>query len=216
MRVSGRLMLCLGVIVAAGAMAGTAMAGTVVNGGFETGTFFGWSTANQDFGSGAWFIQSGTTSPLNGFPVFAPPQGHFQAMTDQSGPGSHVLYQNIAVAPGDSLSFWVDYVNWAGFFCTPATLDYTAGCNQQFRVDIMTPSSDPFSVAPGDVLKNAFQTQVGDPTSLAPTKVTVTFWNCSIVRVRAAEVDNQFFFNAGVDGFVLSPPVHPPGIPCWT
>jgi len=170
MRLPARFILFLAVIVAASAVAGTATAGTFVNGGFETGTFFGWSTADQAGGSGAWFIQSGTTSPLNGFPVFAPPQGHFQAMTDQSGPGSHVLYQNIGVAPGDSLSFWVDYVNEAGLFCTPATLDYTAGCNQQFRVDIMTPSSDPFSVAPGDVLKNAFQTQVGDPTSLAPTR----------------------------------------------
>jgi hypothetical protein len=214
MRLPARFIFFLAALVAAGAVAGTANAGTVVNGGFETGTFFGWSTANQAFGSGAWFIQSGTTSPLNGFPVSAPPQGLYQAMTDQFGPGSHVLYQNIAVAPGDSLSFWVDYVNEAGLFCTPATLDYTAGCNQQFRVDIMTPSSDPFSVAPGDVLKNAFQTHVGDPTSLAPTKVTVTFWSCSIVRVRAAEVDNVFFFNAGVDGFVLSPPIHPSGIPC--
>jgi hypothetical protein len=202
------------VIAASGAIAGTAAAGQVTNGGFETGSFLGWSTANQPGGSGAWYIQSGTASPVNGFPVSAPPQGSYQAMTDQGGPGSHVLYQDVAVIPGDSLTFWVDYVNQAGLFCTPASLDFTAGCNQQFRVDIMTPYSNPFSVAPGDVITNAFQTQVGDPTSLAPTQYTVLFWQCSVVRIRVAEADNQFYFNAGVDDFVLHHPLHPSGIPC--
>jgi hypothetical protein len=216
-RIPGRLLVFLATVVTVGATAGAATAGNVVNGGFETGTLSGWSTADNDVSFGAWFIQSGNTSPLNGFPVSPPPEGFFQAMTDQFGPGAHVLFQNVGFSPGDSLSFWVDYENQAGLFCTPATLDPFAPCNQQFRVDLMTPSSDPFSVDPADVIQNVFQTQVGDPVSLAPTLVTTTtFHTCTLVRIRVAEVDNQLFFNAGVDGFVVHRafPIRPPQIPC--
>ena len=217
-RIPGRLLVFLAAVVTAGATAGVATAGNVVNGGFETGTFSGWSTADNELGFGAWFTQSGSTSPLNGFPVSAPPEGFFQAMTDQFGPGAHVLYQNVGLTAGDSLSFWVDYENQAGLFCTPATLDPFAACNQQFRVDLMKPFSDPFSVDPADLIENVFQTQVGDPVSLAPTLVTTTttFHKCTLVRVRVAEVDNQLFFNAGVDGFVVHHAFQsrPPQIPC--
>jgi hypothetical protein len=47
-----------------------------VNGGFETG-FAGWTVLDQAGGSGSWFIQTGTASPLNGFAVPSPPEGSF-------------------------------------------------------------------------------------------------------------------------------------------
>src|SRR5829696_9608242 len=66
----------------------------VPNGDFETGDFTHWNGANQISGSGDWFVYSGTTSPLSGFNIAAPPQGNFAATTDQQNPGSHVLYRN--------------------------------------------------------------------------------------------------------------------------
>jgi hypothetical protein len=216
MRRIARLMLLLAALVASAAFAGTASAGSITNGGFETGSFFGWGLANQAGGSGSWYVQGAPLSPLNGFTVPAPPEGNHAAMTDQGAPGSHVLYQTLPVAWGDVLSFWVYYRNNAGVFCTPASLDYGGGCNQQYRVDIMTPSSSLWSVASGDVLSTPFQTQVGDPTSLAPTLVTVSLnrWACTFIRLRAAETDNQSFFNAGLDGVQIAHQQRPPQEHC--
>src|SRR6266852_631235 len=67
----------------------------VINGDFEAGSLTGWTVRDQAGGDGSWFIQRGTMSPESGFLVPAPPQGSFAAMTDQFGPGSHILYQDI-------------------------------------------------------------------------------------------------------------------------
>ena len=49
----------------------------------------------------------------NRFPrtVIAPPQGNFAAISDEDGPGTHILYQDIALEPGmtHSLSMLVYY-----------------------------------------------------------------------------------------------------------
>jgi hypothetical protein len=179
----------------------------LTNGGFESGLTT-WTVLDQTGGSGSWFSQSGTLSPIVGFTVPNPPDGNFAAMTDQTGPGSHVLYQDFVV-PSDvtsgSLSF--DYLisNQAGFF-TPNTLDFTVSPNQQARVDIITTSADPFSVAAADVLF----------ALLAPNANTATYQTFSTnltaflqahegetLRLRFAEVDNQLFFNMGVDAVNL-------------
>ncbi len=178
-------------------------AATIVNGGFETGNFAGWTVVNQAGGSGNWFVYSGTTSPLSAFTIPAPPQGTYAAASDQFGPGSHVLYQDVALEPGmtHSLSFMLYYDNRNGAFHTPASLSYTVVPNQQYRVDIVRPTASPFSVAAADVLASVFRTDVGDPASMAPTTVTadLTPFAGTTVRIRFAEVDNQFFFQAGVD-----------------
>ena len=72
-------------------------AGLITNGGFESG-LSGWTLANQAGGDGTFSIQTGTSSPINGDPVPAPPEGTNAAMSDGGGPGSHVLYQDFAVA----------------------------------------------------------------------------------------------------------------------
>jgi hypothetical protein len=173
------------------------------NGDFETGDFQHWNVANQPGGEGDWFVYSGTTSPLSGFTIAAPPQGNFAATTDQGGPGSHVLYRNITLAPGmeHELSFYLYYRNRAGEFFPRNTLDFTDFPNQQYRVDLLRPKADPFTVDPDDILARLFRTRKGDPNRLAPTLLTfdLTRFAGKTVRLRFAEVDNQLFFQASVD-----------------
>ena len=110
----------------------------VSNGGFDAG-FLGWTRVDQVGGDGTFFLQTGTTSPVNGDAVPSPPQGVTAAMTDAQGPGSHVLYQDVvisAVVPSAALSFDVFVGNRADAFFTSNTLDFLmSALNQQACVD---------------------------------------------------------------------------------
>ena len=180
----------------------------LTNGSFESG-LAGWTAVDQAGGSGTWFSQTGASSPLNGFAVPAPTAGTSAAMTDQTGPGSHVLYQDFLVPTGVTaadLSFDYFISNQAGVFFTPNTLDFIPEPNQQSRVDIITTSADPFSVAAADVLfallapnanTLAYQTFAMNLTGFLQAHEGET------LRLRFAEVDNQLFFNMGVDAVNL-------------
>ena len=185
------------------AMTGTAQAASVSNGGFETGDFTGWTVEDQPGSSGSWFVYSGTSSPASGFGVPAPPQGTFAAISDQNSPGSHLLYQDVALEAGfrHELRFVLYYANQVGSFAAPDTLDFNASPNQQYRVDILDPAAPVTSVAASDVLATVFRTEVGDPATLAPMTIIfdLTPYAGRTVRLRFAEVDNQGFFQAGVD-----------------
>jgi len=180
----------------------------LVNGSFESG-LTGWTVVDQADGSGSWYSQTGTASPLNGFSVPAPPDGSSAAMTDQFGPGSHVLYQDFVV-PAEvttaSLSFDYFIGNQAGVFFTPDTLDYSGDPNQQTRVDIITTSADPFSVAPTDVLLALLAPNANTATYDTFATILTAFLQAhegETLRLRFAEVDNQLFFNMGVDAVNL-------------
>ena len=187
------------VLLTAG-MTGAARAELIANGGFETGAFTAWTIANQAGGSVNWFIQTGTTSPVNGLTVPAPPQGTHAAMTDQGAPGSSVLLQSFTVTPGSkvTLSFDVYVNNLAGFF-SPPSLDFSTIPNQQARVDILTASATPFALG-SSVLDNVF-----DPLSKTASYVPQTFDLTSAVggggtfQLRFAIVDNLAIFNFGID-----------------
>src|ERR1043165_8760104 len=95
---------------AAGAAFGADGPNLVVNGAFEqngglaTSIFTGWTVFNQVGSSGSWYAQMGTTpSPqMHGCTEVVdpePPSG-FAAMTTQSKPGSHILYQDVAIPSG--------------------------------------------------------------------------------------------------------------------
>src|SRR5437016_77389 len=73
------------------------------NGGAGTSIFTNWSVSNIAGGSGSWYVQTGTGSPLNNFIVPVPTNGVFAAMTDQTGPGTHVIIQSF-VAPAGGLA----------------------------------------------------------------------------------------------------------------
>ncbi len=193
-------------VVATLSVPAVASAATVVNGDFETGNFTGWTVVNL-VPPANWFVYSGTSSPLSGHAIDAPPGGTYAAVTDQFGPSSNVLYQDVALEPGfkHTLSFDIYYKNWAGSFVTPDSLNPGVR-NQQYRVDIMKPSAPVTSVAPGDVLATVFQTKVGDPLTMAPTKITFDLspYAGTTVRLRFAEVDTDSFFNASVDNVQIA------------
>jgi len=171
-------------------------ANAVANGRFEAG-LRGWTVVNQVGGSGDWFLHSGATSPFSGQVVPAPADAP-QVMSDQTGPGSHILYQDVAIpSHGGYLSFDLSVDNWAGAYYNPPTLDFGVTPNQQFRVDIVDPA-DPVETA--RILKRVYSTERGMPTSFT-TRVSsdMKAFAGRTVRVRFAEVDNQLFFNVGVD-----------------
>jgi hypothetical protein len=182
----------------------------ITNGGFESG-FSAWSRVDQVGSDGTFSLQTGTTSPGNFFTVPPPPEGSTAAMTDSFGPGSHVLYQDFVVPlslPGGVISFslFINNNNGAPGFFTPAHLDFsTPALNQQARVDIITTSADPFSVATGDVLQNLYQTHIGDPqvsgyqTFVVDISPLLQSHLGQTLRLRFSEVDNVAPFNLGVD-----------------
>jgi hypothetical protein len=186
-----------------------ARAAFISNGGFESG-FNGWTRVDQTGSEGTFSLQTGTTSPVTGENVPAPPRGSTAAMTDAEGPGSHLLFQNFMVAApvGSAVLMFDLFVgNRADAFYTPAdTLDFsTPTLNQQARVDILTAGAEVFSVMASDVLLNAFKTNAGDPLVSGYTHYMVDITgvlNANVgnnLMLRFAEVDNVNFFQLGVD-----------------
>lgn len=195
-------------------------AASVVNGDFETGTLSGWQT--QDYPvppspGNKWFAYSGTTAPTSGNPIPVPPQGSFAAISDQGGGGTHVLYQDVALEPyyTHKLSLTAYYHTYASIAIpTPDTLNFTGGPsettfeqpNQQYRIDVMKPTAPILSIDPADILATVFATKVGAPVEMGPTQLTadLSAFAGQTVRLRFVEVDNQFFFNAGVDAISIA------------
>src|SRR5688572_8694739 len=98
----------------------------ITNGGFEAG-LAGWTGMQQPGSEGAFLLQSGTTSPITGEAVPAPPEGSSAAMTDAAGPGSRVLFQTFTVAGpvgAGMLVFDLFVGNRAPDFFAPDTLDF--------------------------------------------------------------------------------------------
>jgi hypothetical protein len=154
-------------------------------------------------------LQSGTTSPVTGEVIPAPPEGTTAAMTDAAGPGSRVLYQSFTVSgpvSAGTLVFNLFVGNRAPDFFTPDNLDFsTPTLNQQARVDILMDGADPFSVLPADVLLNAFQTNAGDPLVSGYTQYMADITGLlnsnvgNTLTLRFAQVDNVLPFQLGVD-----------------
>jgi len=180
----------------------------LVNGSFElndgvaTNVFTGWTVVDLAGSSGSWVVQTGDASPLTGFLVQPPTDGSFAAMTDQFGPGSHILYQDVLVpSKGPAfLSFDLSLYNRAGEFASPSTLSPEEFPNQQFRVDIVKPSAPVDDVGEG-VLMSVYRTQPGDPPTSRYRTITVSLrqFRGQVVRIRFAEVDNLGFFQVGID-----------------
>lgn len=190
---------------------GTAQAAPVqllTNGGFETGSYAGWTTAVQAGSSGNLFIDTpGTTTPSGNQATAANPAGGaFYSVSAQTGPGAYSLRQNFTVAPGATsviLSFQMFVNSYGGGPIFGNGLDYTGPANQHARVDILTAAAGAFDLGTF-VLQNLY---LGiDPVGTNPNPYTnYSFDLTSLVggggtfQIRFAQVDNQGFFNQGVD-----------------
>jgi hypothetical protein len=208
-----RILLSIALIGAVACLVRQANGAELINnGGFESG-FAGWSTASVAGSDGAFLLQSGTSSPVNGTSVPPPPGPVNAAMTDARGPGTHVLYQDFTItAPVGSaiLSFDAFVGNRAGAFFVPApnTLDFSVPAfNQQASVAILLGSASVFST---DVLLTVFQTNPGDPLvsgyktySADIASILDAHLNTPLL-LRFAETDNVAPFQFGVDNVTLT------------
>jgi hypothetical protein len=176
------------------------------NGGFETGDLTAWQSANS--GNGTWSVDKGTTSPMSGFRIPAPPEGVWQAVADQGAPGAHVLYRDIVVGADPvelDLTLW--YRNRAGRFFTPPELFPLRDPrrNQQLRVDLVKPTAPLRSMADRAILANVFRTKKVDANRMPPTLLhaDLSSFVGTTVRLRVVEVDNQGNFQVGADNAQL-------------
>lgn len=181
----------------------------IVNGGFETGDLTGWTLANQVSPFDGGFVASNDiASPINGLPTVGPASGGYYAVSDQTGPGTHVMYQVVTVPVGANIlvSFDLFVNNWFdSTVIDPSGLDWTTGgtfdANQHARVDLLDGAADPFDTGSG-VVQNFY---IGDDGPTLPnhyrhyTFFVPTFPTGGTFLIRFAEVDNQFQLNEGVD-----------------
>jgi len=174
----------------------------ITNGDFETGDFSGWNVV--DTGSGNWNINDGSFV-TDGFGTVAPISGVFDAVTTQSGPGFHNLFQDISLSSSFSSAIlsWDDRVQSGAGFSDP---------NQEWRVLIEDLS--------GALISEVFSTSPGDSTSqLGPnsrtfdlTSLLTPFANQNI-RISFEEEDDSGFFSASLDNVSFTTNVSPVPVP---
>jgi len=183
----------------------------VVNGNFETGDLTGWTADEQNPhgpADGFWTVYSGNSTLLP-----PPPEGTYAAYSDTRLFCSLILYQDITLPGPSTLQYTYYYEqNPTIEFVTQPTLSVSTSPNQQARIDIMNPSSSPFSVDPSDVWLNLFQTEPGDPTSLSPTTVSfdLSSFAGETIRLRYAVTATQGYLYLAVDAVSILLEVTPP------
>jgi len=157
----------------------------VVNGGFETGDFTGWQQRNIDFG--AFVINDGKLDPEGPDAPLPPFDGNFNAVTEQIGGGSHVLYQDVFI-PADAKSArfsWADRIRNHGLQFSPG--------NQEFRVEIRDTSDNVLALAyttrPGDRALNDWVQRSFDLTAFRGRAIRLAFF----------EEDHLGYFNVHLD-----------------
>jgi len=181
-------------------LAFTASASEVItNGGFETGTFAGWTVSDVG-GAGSFFVDSGTSTPLTGSPTVGPASGSFYAVSDQFGPGTHVITQSFTAAANTdyALSFDMFVNDWASF----------NGAGPQFggEADLIAGAADPILGPALDVFYHA-DTQVvgGNPNPYVHTSLDITgdLTAGDTYQLRFLERDSTTTLNVGVDNVSL-------------
>jgi hypothetical protein len=197
----------------------------LTNGGFETGNFTGWMVRQKDGTSGNWFVTDVAQGPLSFLPTAGPATGSWYAVSDQTNLGAQVLTQFFSV-PIDarhvvvSFSLFVNDWSGAGPIFGPglefgAVLDSGVGVapNQHARVDLMAAVPDPFDVGAGVMATGYLGVDTGDlPNGWQRYTFDITPYVLpgSAYAVRFAQVDNQGYFNMGVDDVSITATVPEP------
>jgi uncharacterized repeat protein (TIGR01451 family) len=173
----------------------------IMNGDFETGTFTNWVETNTST-LGDWVINNGTYVPPGPGGPKPPFAGSFSALSEQSGGGTHTLYQDIAISPGaiSATLSWVDQI------CNFAT-QYTNG--QFFQVEIRGTNNS--------LLQIAFTTKPGDPLTNGWTarSFDLSAYIGQTIRIAFVESDSLSYFNVGLDNIrvlVNTPGMDPGGV----
>ena len=177
-------------------LTGTASASQVlVNGGFETGSFSGWTTVSSNGSGGGWFVDSASVSPLNGFPTVGAFSGSDYAVTDGFGPGTNVLYQSFTDPLG----------------ATSAILSFDAFVDDDFggsgfggEVDLLAGNANPLTGTPIAVFYQADTSGTSNPYAGYSGDISSLMTPGDTYILRAYESDSSGPINFGVDNFSLS------------
>ena len=212
-----RVLRTLGLALATAVITGTAGAQEmIVNGGFEAGDLTGWTRQVWPGSSGDIRVVGAGNGFLSELPQIGPRTGARYALTDQTGPGAYSLSQAFTLGSGPTsatLRFALSVTSY-GAPTPPGTALDPFGPPRQFaRVDLFSGLlADGFSSAaplqtffagPAAAVDSAqaWQPFSFDLTSLLAAPGTYT--------LRFTEVDNQGFFNLGIDDVSLvATPTH--------
>lgn len=188
----------------------TAQAATITNGGFNE-NLDGWTVINQPDSFGNWYHTTGGIATLGGQPILDPIEGEGYAHSTQTGPTSQVLFQDIVLEADTEhfLSFDWYAQDWGNLFADAGTLDYLASPNQHLRVDLVSTDFDDWFGA--DASSGVLASILAPVAEMAPVSdwnsllnFDLTPWAGESVRLAFRQVDNQWFFNAGIDNVRIS------------
>lgn len=190
----------------------------LTNGGFETGDFTGWVASVRPGSGGDLFVFDGMVAPISALRltsdivVAGPRSGTWYALTDQGGIGAYALTQAFVVPLSPTrvtfrFSFFAQ-TSAPAVVINPIGLDYGVPCgqggcptNQHATVDLIGGGQDVFTTS---AIRNFYKgaDTVGGATAAYTDYVfdiTDDVTPGGTYRIRFGEVDNNGFFQMGVD-----------------
>ena len=196
-------------VAAALLLAPAAMAG-IVNGGFETGDLSGWTTFEANtVGEGVFrAAEGGSVLPLSGATAPTASVGDTLAISDMAAAGLRVLYQDITIPAGATLSFDLWWNNAAGFWVNPGNMFPNPFPNQHARIDLIALDAPLNTTDLDDIALSLVTLDEDDPTQSGDwisRQFDLSAFAGQTLRLRIAEVDNQGPLYVAVDNFALIP-----------
>lgn len=172
--------------------------GLIANGGFETGTFTGW-TVEVQAQAGNMVINNGITDPdgNQGPDGITPPlAGQFNAVSVPMSPGRFGIYQNVTI-PADASSAVLRWSDSIRNFEGNGTFQNTGNLHT-FRAEVRNPANN-------QVLETMYQTENGDPPLVNWTKRSfdLTPYRGQTIRIAFVTHVFLFFFNVHMDNVSL-------------
>jgi hypothetical protein len=196
----------LATLAACALIAGSAGAATIQNGDFSDG-LNGWTILAKPLSDGSWWLQTSAVLPISSHEHIGPLSGT-SLVSDENGPISAVVYQDVALEPESthqlSLSYW--YNSYLPFVHPePVNFDLDNSA-QQIRIDVLKPTADPFSATPGDILTTILDPGDSDATvkDWTPLSVDLSGFAGQTVRLRAVNHSKQSHLHFGIDSISIA------------